>query len=467
MTASGNVAIPPPQGGPASEPGWADEIAATFTLAWPLVIAQVGQIALTTTDAIMMGWLGALYFAAGTLAVTAMHLFVISGIGIVSAVSPLIAQAKGVDDAISVRRSVRQGLWVTLLVSILMAPVIWNFETIFLLLGQEPEIARLAESYARTSLWMLAPFLGFIVLRGLVTAHDDTSIVLPITIGGIIANALSNYALMFGHWGFPRLELAGAGISTTLINTLMFVALFVYILWRRTYQHYSLLVRFWKPDWRRFRKIFRIGLPIGLMMLSEVGLFTIAGFFMGWLGTDELAAHGVALQLAAITFMIPLGLSHAATVRVALARGRRSFEDIRRAGWVAVAMGIGFMGLAAMTFWFAPETLIGFFLDPARPENQAAFALAISYLAIAALFQIFDGAQVASASVLRGLNDTMTPMIVGIAGYWGIGLSLAYVLGFVYELRGVGVWLGLAAGLASVALTLSTRFAWRKKLGIV
>lgn len=467
MTASGNVAMPPLQGESGPEPGWTDEIATTFTLAWPLVIAQVGQIALMTTDAIMMGWLGALYFAAGTLTVTVLNLFTIFGIGIVSAVPSLIAQAKGADDTISVRRSVRQGLWVTFLVSMLMAPVILNFDKIFLFLGQKPEIAWLAESYARTAVWMLAPFLGFIVLRSLVTAHDDTGIVLPIMMCGIIVNVLSNYALIFGYWGFPRLELAGAGISTALVNTLMFIALFVYILWRPAYQRYSLLRRFWKPDWHRFRTILSNGLPIGLMMLSEMGLFSIAGFFMGWLGTDELAAHGVALQLAAITFMIPLGLSHAATVRVALARGRSSREGIRRAGWVAIAMGTAFMGLAAMTFWYAPETLISFFLDPSRAENQAAFTLAISYLSIAALFQIFDGGQVIAASVLRGLHDTMTPMIVGIGGYWGIGLTLAYVLGFICDLRGIGVWLGLAAGLASVALTLSTRFAQREKLGIV
>jgi MATE family multidrug resistance protein len=466
MTASGNVALPPLHGASSPEPGWTGEIAAMFNLAWPLIVAQVGQIALMTTDAIMMGWLGAVYFAAGTLTVTAMHLFIIFGMGIVSAVPPLLAQAKGADDPVSVRRSVRQGLWVTIAVSALMTPVIWHFEAIFLMLGQEPEIARLAESYARTCVWMLVPFLGFIVLRALVTAHDDTEIVMSIMIGGIVINAISNYALMFGNWGFPRLELAGAGISTTMVNTLMFVALFAYILLRSAYRRYSLLLRFWKPDWHRFREIFRVGLPIGLMMLSEIGLFSIAGFFMGWLGTDELAAHGVALQLAAITFMIPLGLSQAATVRVALARGRRSPEDVRRAGWVAIAMGVGFMALAAMTFWLAPETLIGFFLDSARPENRTAITLAISYLAIAALFQIFDGAQVVSASVLRGLNDTLTPMVIAIAGYWGIGLSLAYVLAFIYDLRGVGVWFGLAAGLASVALTLSIRFAWRKKLGI-
>ncbi len=447
--------------------GWTGEIVATLRLAWPLILAQLGQMALLATDAIMMGWLGAAYFAAGTLAVTAMHPFALFGMGLASAVAPLVAQARGAGDEVSLRRSVRQGLWAVIGAATLMAPLIWHFEAVFLFFGQSPEIARLAESYARPALWMFYPLLGFVVLRGLITAHDDTGVILPIMAFGIVANAMFNYALMFGHWGFPRLELAGAGISTSLVNALMFLLLLAHIQAKPIYRGYSLLVRFWKPDWPRLWRILRLGVPIGLMMLAEVGLFAAAGFFMGWLGTDELAAHGVALQLAAISFMVPMGLSHAATVRVALARGRGSAEDVRRAGWVAIGLGTGVMTVAATAFWLVPETLVSLYLDPSRPENRAAIALAVSYLAIAALFQLFDGAQVVSAAVLRGLNDTAVPMMTALAGYWGVGLTTAYLLGFVYDLRGVGVWIGLAAGLASVALVLTARFTLRRRFGIV
>lgn len=462
----GDPTLPARHGRSQRKPGWVSECLATFDMAWPLILAQLGQIGLMTTDAIMMGRLGALYYAAGILTATALFLFLLFGMGIVTAVAPLVAQAKGAGDAVSLRRSVRQGLWIAILVPTLMIPVIWNFEPIFLQLGQEPEIAMLAKTYARTATWQLYSFLGFIVLRGLVTAHHDIRIVLPITVFGIAANAVFDYALIFGHWGFPRLELAGAGISTSLVNTLMFLLLLVYILRKPLYRPYSLLTRFWKPDWPRFCKIIRLGLPIGFIILAEIGLFTAAAFFMGWLGTDQLAAHGVAIQLATVAFMIPLGISQATTVRVGLAYGRKSPQDIRRAGWVGIAMGVSFMSIAAAAFWLAPEILINLYLDRARPENQQAFTFAISYLAIAALFQLFDGAQVVSAAVLRGLNDTFTPMIVGLTGYWGIGLTLAYVLGFIYELRGVGIWIGLAAGLASVALTLTLRFSLREKLGI-
>ncbi len=282
---------------------------------------------------------------------------------------------------------------------------------------------------------------------------------------GIAANALCNYALMFGNWGFPRLELAGAGLSTFIVNTLMFLLLLTYVLTQEAYRRYSLLTRFWKPDWERFLRILLLGMPIGFMMMAEVGLFTVAGQFMGWLGPDELAGHAIALQLAAIAFMVPMGLSQAATVRVGLAHGQASEEGVRKAGWVSIGMGTGFMAITAAAFWLMPESLVALFLDPALPENTAAYSLAVAFLGIAAIFQLADGAQVVCAAVLRGLNDTAAPMVIGILGYGGVGITLAYVLGFVFEMRGIGIWIGLAAGLAAVALTLMARFAFKQPRG--
>jgi MATE family multidrug resistance protein len=234
-----------------------------------------------------------------------------------------------------------------------------------------------------------------------------------------------------------------------------------YALTRPAYRHYELLVRVWRPDWARLGHILAVGMPIGFMMMAEVGLFAVAALFMGWLGTDELAAHAVALQYAAISFMVPLGLSHATTVRVGLAHGQGSAEGVRKAGWVSIAIGTGFMAVTGMIFWLMPEALVGLFLDPLAQQNQRPFALAVIYLGIAGLFQLADGAQVVSAAVLRGLSDTSTPMVVAILGYWGIGAPIAYVCAFVLGMGGVGVWAGLAAGLIAVALTLVARFALR------
>ncbi len=450
---------------PLSTLSWRQEAISTFRLAWPLVIAQLAQMALFTTDVVMMGWLGPTFLAAGTLTIMSFHPFLLFGVGILSAVAPLAAQAKGSGDLASMRRSIRQGFWIAIAIACLMTPLIWNFGSIFKLLGQTDEISALAASYVKPAAWLFFPALGFIVLRALLATHADTRIILLITLIGIVVNAICNYALMFGHWGFPRLELAGAGLSTFIVNLVMFLLLLGYCLAQPVYRDYSLFARFWVPDWHRFGRILLLGTPIGFMMMAEVGLFSVAGIFMGWLGTDALAGHAIALQLAAIAFMVPMGLSHAATVRVGLACGRNSPDGIMKAGWVSIGIGTAFMALTAMAFWLIPEMLVSFFLDPALPQNQIPFALAVTYLGIAAIFQLADGAQVVSAAVLRGLNDTAIPMIIGICGYWGVGTTLGYLLAFKFEMGGVGIWIGLAAGLAAVAVTLTARFALRIRRG--
>ena len=446
---------------------WSGEISATLGLAWPLIAAQLAQMALFTTDVVMMGWLGPAFLGAGTLTITFFHPFMLFGVGILAAVAPLIAQARGAGQTADVRRYLRQGVWISIIIGSMIVPIVWHTGTIFQWLGQSPEVSNLAETYARPACWVYFPALAFIVARALLSTHGDTRIILLTTLLCVAVNAVCNYALMFGNWGFPRLELAGAAISTVLVNFLMFGLVLLYILVKPAYRPYALLARFWKPDWLHFRRILRLGMPIGLMLAAEVGLFTLAGQMMGWLGTDELAAHAIALQLAAITFMVPMGLGQASSVRVGLAFGAKDPEGVRRAGWVSIGLGTGFMGLTAAAFFLLPETLVGLFLDPALQKNEAAFALAVSYLGIAAMFQLVDGAQVVSGAVLRGINDTTVPMFIGFAGYWGVGLVLAYTLGFVFEMRGSGIWIGLAAALAVVAITLTTRFACRERFGLL
>jgi MATE family multidrug resistance protein len=240
-----------------------------------------------------------------------------------------------------------------------------------------------------------------------------------------------------------------------------------YALRHRRFRRFHLLVRFWQPDWEKFRAIFAVGLPIGLTVLAETGLFSVAALLMGRLGTNEVAAHAVALQLAATAFMVPLGLGQAATVRVGLAYGRGDREGVRKAGWTALAMGTGFMTLTCLTFLLLPYTLVAVFLDSSDPANTTALTLAATYLAIAGIFQLADGAQVVAAHALRGLSDTKVPMLLALVGYWLVGLPTAYALGFLLDWRGTGIWLGLAAGLAFVAVVLVARFALRERLGLV
>jgi MATE family multidrug resistance protein len=231
-----------------------------------------------------------------------------------------------------------------------------------------------------------------------------------------------------------------------------------YVLIDRQFRRYQILGRFWRPDWVRFREIFRLGLPIGVTLMMEVGLFATAGYMMGWIGTAELAAHQIALQCASVTFMVPLGLSQAATVRVGLAAGAGDAAGVRRAGIAALVMGGIFMTLMALLMWTLPAAIAGLFIDAGDPANARVLQIAVTFLGIAALFQVFDGGQVIGAGALRGLKDTRWPMIFAAFAYWVVGISMALGLAFGAGLAGLGIWIGLALALAVAALLMIGRF---------
>ncbi len=452
---------------PPGPSGWRAEFQNTMKLAWPLVIAQLAGIALNATDVVMMGWLGPSHLAAGSLANSLFFTLFLGGLGLVMATSPMIAQAIGARVGKSVRRTVRQGIWISLLFTVLATPLVFQLGHVFDRLGQDPEVVALATRYLSTAVWMIFPGLGIVVMRSLLSARGDTHVVLWVTVIGIFVNALGNYGLMFGNFGLPKLEMVGAGISTSLVHFVMFGFLLAFVLFHKRYRRYHVLVRFFKPDWPRFFSLLRVGTPISLTIMSEVGLFGAASILMGMLGKYELAAHAVALQLASIAFMVPLGLSQATTVRVGLAYGGKDHVGVGQAGWVSMGIGTLFMLVPCTIFILFPNGLVSLYLDANNPENYIPLGLAASFLGVAALFQLVDGAQVLMVAALRGLSDTRVPMIVAFIGYWGVGLGVAYIFGFVLQWGGVGIWLGLAAGLAFVAVIVTFRFAMRERLGLL
>ena len=442
---------------------------ATLVLGVPLVLAQLAQIAIGVTDTIMLGWLGTTELAAGTLAFQMFFIFLIIGIGFGAAMVPLIANALGRDDPTSVRRASRMGLWVLAALAVVFMVPLWFTRPILLALGQEEQLAQLAGNYMRIAQWSLVPALILIGLRSFLTSLEKANTVLGITIFASILNGLLNYALIFGNWGAPRMEIEGAALAS-LISNVAAAAVAVWLVARTPEaKPYELFVRFWRPDWGAVARICQLGVPISLGILAEVGMFSAASLMVGWLGEIQLAAHGIALQLASVAFMVPLGLAQGGSVRVGNAAGRGEKDAIGMAGLAVVVLAVGFGAVAAVIFLALPEPLIRLFMDESinAEKVEQVVRIAVPMLHMAAAFQVFDSLQVASGSNLRGLQDTKVPMFIAAFSYWIVGMSSAYLIAFPLGMGGAGVWGGLVIGLAAASLGLTQRFNNRERLGLV
>lgn len=448
---------------------WRIEALATFTLAWPLILTNLAQIAIGVTDVVMVGWLGPDSLAAVTLGSNLYMAFFIIGFGLAAAVSPMLAQALGhrFNSVRDVRRTVRAGLWVTTLVIVPLWFVLWHTKAVLLALGQDPALAAVAQDYVRAMQWGLLPLCWYMVLRSFIAALERPRAAMVVMALAIFLNIGTNWLLIFGNWGFPALGVVGAGLSSTISATFLFVALAGYCLWDRRLRRYALFGRFWRADPQRLWEVMRLGLPIVAALGFEMTVFNAAVFLVGLIGAEALAAHAIAIQIASVTFMVPMGLGQAATVRVGLAVGRRDALAVGRAGWTALGMGIAFMGAMALVLLAIPDALVALFLPGDDPVSRRVAELAVTFIGVAALFQMVDGAQVVGHGTLRGLKDTRMPMVYAGLGCWGVGLPVAALLAFTAGWGGLGVWVGLAAGLALVAVLLVYRWSRREALGLV
>ena len=448
---------------------WTTEARALLALALPLILANLAQSAINATDLVLLGCYSADALAAGSLAFNLYVPLVVFGIGLLSAVSPMVAAERGArrHSVREVRRTVRQGIWHAVTLTIPCWLILWQAPTLLMLMGQDSDLAGAAGSFVRIVMWSLLPIFLFFVLRNFISAIERPTWGAIVLVGQVILNALLGWVLIFGHLGAPRMGLAGSALASALANLFVCLALAAVVAFAHPFRRYAIFGRWWRADWPRYRELAQIGLPIAITLLLEVAVFAAAVFIMGLIGRDAIAAHAIALQIAAFTFMVPLGLSQAATVRVGLAYGASDRAGITRAGWTALAMGIGFMAAMALLLITFPTMLIGIFLHTGDPRNAAVTALGVQFLAIAALFQIVDGAQSVGAGVLRGLQDTRWPMIFAAFGYWVIGIGVGWLLAFPLGMKGLGVWIGLASGLAVVALLMVWRWSRREALGLV
>jgi MATE family multidrug resistance protein len=446
---------------------WRDELHATLKLAWPLILANLTQQLIQATDVLLMGRLGATQLAAATLALNLTFTFNIFLLGLVTASSPMMASALGQrsNNVRDVRRTFRAGLWLLIFALPPYWLLLWHVGALMTALGQSEDLAMQGQMFLRAYMWCTAPWLLFQLLRNFVAALERPRVVLWLSLAGIAINALFSWSLIYGHFGLPALGLKGGGVGSTITWTLLCVALVAVTSGDGKFRRFRLFGNWWRFDRQRTWAMVKLGFPIGITMALEMGVFALAAYFMGWIGAPAVAAHAVALQIAALTFMVPLGLGQAATVRVGLAFGRRDPEAITRAGWTAWLAGVGFMAVMAIPMWVAPHRLVTLFLDD-TVQNAGVIALAVGFLRVAAAFQLFDGAQVIGAGMLRGLHDTRWPLVFAAFGYWGVGLGIGSWLAFGADWKGIGIWIGLASGLAAVAILMLARWSIRERLGL-
>lgn len=446
---------------------WRAELNATLALAWPLILANLTQQMIQATDILLVGRLGAQQLAASTLGLNLTWTFSIFLLGLITASSPMMARALGqrFNAVRDVRRTFRAGLWLIVVVVPPYWLLLWNAGQLMRAFGIAEPLVQQGQTFLRAYMWLVPWWLLFQLLRNFVSALERPRTILWLSIAGILLNALFSWSLIFGKFGLPALGLVGSGLGSTLTWMVLCAAMVIVVSRDRQFRRFHLFGRWWRFDRERTLALVRLGWPIGLTMALEIGVFALAAYFMGWLGEKPLAAHAIALQLAAITFMVPLGLGQAATVRVGLAQGRGDEEAITRAGWTSWVVGVAFMGLMALTMWIAPRPLVTLFLEDV-PANAEVIALAVSFLQVAAAFQLVDGAQVIGAGMLRGLHDTRWPLVFALFGYWIVGLGIGAWLAFGRDWRGVGIWVGLASGLAAVAVLMLARWVLRDRIGL-
>ncbi len=431
---------------------------ALLALGLPLVGSHIAQMALHVVDTVVLGWYGVTELAAVVLGGSCFFVVFVLGGGFAQAVMPMVAQALGRGDETEVRRATRMGMWLSILFGVLIYPLFWFSEPILLAAGQKPDVAALAGDFLRLAGLGMIPALLVMVLKSYLAALERTQVVLWVTVSAVGLNALLCYPLVFGRWGLPEMGVVGSALATLLIQVLSLVVIALYAAVLPSLRRFHLFQRFWRPDWHAMGQVFRLGAPIGLTGLAESGLFQATALMMGWIGTVELAAHGIAMQVTAIGFMVHVGLSNAATVRTGRFAGAGEWGDLRRGAGMAIAIS-AVVGVAQIALYLSfAEPIVGLFIDRSSAEAPLILAFGGVLLIYAAAFQMMDAAQVLALGLLRGVQDTAVPMGIAAVAYWLIGVPAAWYLAFRADWGGPGLWMGLVIGLFCAASALMWRF---------
>ena len=458
-------------------PAARSELRAMAALAVPMALANLLQMAVYAIDVIFLAHLGQHALAAANLAVTVFMIQSWAFVTLTSAVSPLIAADLGrraarhdpaADAAadLDIRVTMRMALWLAVGCGGLGIVTCSFGRALLLASGQAPGLADAAGAFLEVLRWAMIPMILGNTLRAYVSAMGRPVVATAITLVALIANGVGNWVLVFGHLGAPAMGMTGSAVANIVTST---VALLAYALavWIDPGLHRPrVTVGWWRFDVGHLVKLVRIGVPMALTVVAEGGLFSSAALLMGRIGEAQLAAHAVALQVASFAFMLPMGIGQAATIRVGFHFGAGNRAGIARAGTTAVLVGLCCSLLTAGAMVLAPRAIMSAYLDVGAAGNARVVGFAVQFLAVAAAFQLADGAQAIMAGALRGLQDTRAPMLIALAGYWCVGFVVAAGLGLGTRLGGLGVWIGLAIGLAVVAASLLVRWRGRGRLGL-
>jgi MATE family multidrug resistance protein len=443
---------------PGSRTTWAVEAAATAKLALPITGALLAEMGTAVIDSIMAGRLGVAALGAATLGAQVLFTPQVLAMGAVGSVSALGAQAHGAEDHEMVGRVTRQGLRFATLLAFPVMAILALIPAMLRRCGYDPVIVDQLQGILWWGIAGVLPFLWFTVLRNFVTVLSRPMVVTFIALVALPITFFTNYAFMYGNWGAPNLGVASVGLAAAIFCWAQFLAIAVYVSRDRAIKAYRVFADLLHHDHRILADLFKVGWPIAAGYGFESGLFIASSLLIARFGQDTLAAHGAVMSVTSVSFMIPWAISQAGTVRVGYAVGAGRLAQARLAGQVAIAMGIAWMCCAACLMWFAPQFLTAFYLDLDDPANTAAILMAAKLFIVAAIFQIFDGTQVATAGVLRGYKDTRVPMMIMGLGYWVVGLGSGIPLAFLFGLAGPGLWWGMAMGLMASSTMLVIRF---------
>jgi multidrug resistance protein, MATE family len=435
-----------------------EEIFKTFSLAYPVIIGQLGIIMMGVVDSIMVGRLGSIPLAAASLGNSLIFIILIIGIGSSIVVSPLVAILVGANRHSECGVYFRQSLFINVILSFVMIGIILLSVNFVKYLDQPPEVVELAIIYMTIVGLSAIPLMIYQTYKQFIEGFSIMKPAMIIAILANIINAFANWVLIFGKYGFPQLGLAGAAWATFSSRVFMALVIMIYVMKNIKFKQYDVSFHFHGLDIPVIKKILSLGLPSGFQYLFEVGAFSLAVIMIGWIGANELAAHQIAINLASISFMAVLGISQASSIRVGNAMGDKNIANVRKAGFTGIILGASIMALAGLTF-----ILLNNFLPTLYIDDKAVISIASRLIIIAALFQLSDGTQAVGIGVLRGLTDVKGPTIITFIAYWLISLPIAYLLAFNFKLGVEGVWIGLLIGLTASALMLTLRFNYKSK----